>query len=201
VVVSVLLNPTSRKSSEEVIRAGYSISNIIGGTIKLKSSNPFDKPLIDPNYLTTDMDIFAMRESVKSINRFVGQPALADYVVSRFGNNFASADDDSTIDAYVRSLTTTIFHPVGTAAIAPRNSNNGVVNPDLTVKGADGLRVVDASVFVSLSLHLNSPLFAQEIPIAIRSELTYARPCLPSCGTRLRYAQGHNVLIYFTNSI
>jgi len=120
------------------------------------------------------MDIFAMRESVKSINRFVAQPALADYVVSRFGDNFASADDDSMIDAYVRSLTTTIFHPVGTASIAPRNSNNGVVNPDLTVKGTDGLRIVDASVFVSLSLHFNSPSFAKR----------FQQPFVPSAHTQ-----------------
>lgn len=137
-----------------------------------------------------------MRESVKSINRFLTQPALADYVVSRFGANFASADDDSSIDAYIRSLTTTIFHPVGTAAMSSWGSNNGVVNPDLTVKGADGLRIVDASVFVSLPLYPNSLPFAQEILIAIRSELAYARPCLSSFGTRLRYNQGYKLLIY-----
>ncbi|KIM42957.1 GMC oxidoreductase [Hebeloma cylindrosporum] len=142
VVVSVLLNPTSR------------------GTIKLKSNNPFDKPLIDPNYLTTDLDIFTMRESVKSINRFLAEPTLSNYVVSRFGDNFVSADDDSSIDAYVRSLTTTIFHPVGTASISSKNSNNGVVNPDLTVKGADGLRVIDASVFPFVpSSHTQGPVY------------------------------------------
>jgi choline dehydrogenase-like flavoprotein len=120
-----------------------------GGTIKLASSNPFTQPLINPNYLTTKFDIFAMREAVKAVKRFVGAPAWSDYVTGPFGSSFIAATDDASIDAYVRGLTTTIFHPVGTASMSKAGASNGVVNPDFKVKGADGLRVVDASVFVS----------------------------------------------------
>ncbi|KAF8962123.1 hypothetical protein BDZ97DRAFT_1920795 [Flammula alnicola] len=141
-VVSVLISPTSR------------------GTIKLASTNPFDKPVINPQYLTTDFDIFAMRESVQAINRFVGAPAWSDYVVGPFGSSFAAATDDSSIDSYVRGLTTTIFHPVGTAAMSPAGATTGVVNPDLTVKGADGLRIVDASIFPFVpSCHTQGPVY------------------------------------------
>ncbi|KAF9477055.1 alcohol oxidase [Pholiota conissans] len=140
--VSVLLTPTSR------------------GTIKIKSKNPFDAPLIDPRYLTTAFDIFAMRETVKSIKRLVATPAWADYVTGPFGDSFVAAVDDASIDAYVRDVTTTIFHPVGTAAMAPASSNAGVVNPDLTLKGANGLRIVDASVFpYNPSAHTQGPLY------------------------------------------
>ena len=122
---------------------------ILGGTIKIKSNNVFDKPLIDPKYLTTNFDIFTMREAVKAIKRFVAAPAWSDYVIGPFGTSFSSATDDASIDAYVRGLMTTIFHPVGTASMSPSTASSGVVNPNLTVKGADGLRIVDASVFVS----------------------------------------------------
>lgn len=123
-----------------------------GGTVKLASTNPFDKPIIDPQYLTTDFDIFTMREAVKAVIRFSQASAWSDYIVGPFSSAFqaaANATDDSIIDQYVRETTTTIFHPVGTASMGPFNSPNGVVGPDLRVKGATGLRIVDASVFVS----------------------------------------------------
>ncbi|KAF8963769.1 hypothetical protein BDZ97DRAFT_1919542 [Flammula alnicola] len=128
-IVVVLITPSSR------------------GSIKLRSNNPFDKPLIDPNMLATDFDIFTMREAVKAIGRFAGAPAFSDYVVGPFGDSFSAAVDDSSIDAYVRGLMTTIFHPVSTASMSSVHASSGVVNPDLKVKGADGLRIVDASVF------------------------------------------------------
>jgi len=89
-----------------------------------------------------------MREAVKAVKRFVSAPAWKDYIIGPFGESFQSATDDKSIDAYVRELTTTIFHPVGTASMSPVNAKSGVVNPDLSVKGTDGLRIVDASVFV-----------------------------------------------------
>jgi len=118
-----------------------------GGTVKLNSTDPFDKPLINPLFLTTDFDVVAMRESVRASKRFVAAPAWADSVISPFGP--LSATSDSDVDEYVRGLASTVFHPVGTAAMSSSHSKSGVVNQDLLVKGADGLRVVDASVFVS----------------------------------------------------
>jgi choline dehydrogenase-like flavoprotein len=88
-----------------------------------------------------------MRESVKTTKRFLAAPAWSDYIIAPVGALNATTDDE--IDAYVRGLTTTIFHPVGTAGMAAKDANVGVVNPDLTLKGADGLRIVDASIFVS----------------------------------------------------
>ena len=60
---------------------------------------------------------------------------------------FATTDAD--IDNYIRGISSTVFHPVGTAAMSRSSSKSGVVDQNLLVKGADGLRIVDASVFVS----------------------------------------------------
>lgn len=120
--------------------------------MKLASNNPLAKPIIDPQYLTTEFDIFAMREAVKASIRFSKAPAWSDYIISPIANFQAAATttDDSVIDQYVREVTTTIFHPMGTAAMASFTSSAGVVNPDLTVKGTSNLRIVDGSVFVSI---------------------------------------------------
>ena len=119
----------------------------LGGTIKLSSTDPFEKPLIDPQFLSTDFDIFTIRESVRASKRFVAAPAWADIIISPFGALSATSDVD--IDEYVGGLASTVYHPVGTAAMSSLDSKSGVVDQNLLMKGADGLRIVDASVFVS----------------------------------------------------
>ncbi|GLB35186.1 putative aryl-alcohol oxidase [Lyophyllum shimeji] len=49
------------------------------GSVRLKSNDPLDPPLIDPGFLATDFDIFAMRQAVKSARRFLNGPAWKDY--------------------------------------------------------------------------------------------------------------------------
>ncbi|KJA24828.1 GMC oxidoreductase [Hypholoma sublateritium FD-334 SS-4] len=138
--LTALLTPTSR------------------GTVKIQSTDAFIAPLINPNMLDTEVDIVIMRESVRAIKRFISAPAWKDYVISPFGNLSATADAD--IDSYVRQHTTTVFHPSSTASMTSETSTNGVVNPDFTVKGVDGLRIVDLSVFPFIpSCHPQGPLY------------------------------------------
>jgi hypothetical protein len=62
-------------------------------------------------------------------------------------------EGDAALETYARSTARTIYHPIGTAAMAKRGvqagTKEGVVDSHLRVLGVDGLRVVDASVFVS----------------------------------------------------
>ena len=118
----------------------------------MSSTNPFDAPLIDAGFFTTDFDIFTMRESIKAARRFVAAPAWKDWIVAEYGD-FANAQTDAQIEAYARANAGTINHASGTAAMGKTGSTgagSGVLNSDLTVKGTVGLRVVDASAFVSL---------------------------------------------------
>lgn len=80
---------------------------------------------------------------------FISAPAWAGYVLQEVPP-LNQASTDAELAAYARNYSTTEFHPVGTARMSPANSNEGVVTPDLRVKGTSGLRVVDASIFVSL---------------------------------------------------
>ncbi|TFK61170.1 aryl-alcohol-oxidase from pleurotus Eryingii [Pluteus cervinus] len=113
------------------------------GTITLQSSDPFDAPLIDPNFLATDVDFFVMREAMRSAQKFVSNAAWSNYIIAP---SFNGTTDDE-LDAFIRENTIPIFHPVGSAAMSAQNADHGVVDPDLTLKGAKGLRIVDASVF------------------------------------------------------
>lgn len=113
----------------------------------LNSSDPFVAPLINPNLLGSEVDVFISRESVKSALRFAMAPAWQNFIISTVGINITSTDAE--IDEYIRENTGTVFHPAGTASMSPKGAGWGVVDPDLTVKGLRGLRIVDLSVVVS----------------------------------------------------
>jgi len=91
-----------------------------------------------------------MRESVKAVKRFIAGSAWEDYIIGPYGSTAGNTDDE--IDAHVRELSTTVFHPVGTASMTKAGSSWGVVDPNLKLKGAEGIRIVDASVWVCCSL-------------------------------------------------
>ncbi|KAJ3817824.1 hypothetical protein F5880DRAFT_1705903 [Lentinula raphanica] len=129
------------------------------GTILLNSTDPFTAPLIDPKLLFDDFDLTAMREAVKTSIRFLGAPIWNDYVLGDPATAFIQSTsgtqnlDDEILDAYIRNNTGTSAHAVGTAAMTSSDSIFGVVDPDFKVKGVEGLRIIDASVFVSGCVH------------------------------------------------
>lgn len=112
----------------------------------MNSTNPFDPPVINPNMLGEDVDIFILREAVRKVQQFVDEPAFADYILAPISINTTASDAE--LDEFIRSNAASVFHPVSTAAMSARGAKHGVVDPDLTVKGVRGLRVVDASVLV-----------------------------------------------------
>ncbi|KAG6855735.1 hypothetical protein H0H87_011405 [Tephrocybe sp. NHM501043] len=124
------------------------------GSIKLRSKNPFDAPLIDPGLLKTDFDKLIMREAIKSAMKFASAPVWNNYIVSA-ASGLTGTETDDQFDAYMAANAGTLFHPVGTASMSKKGAANGVVDPDLKLKKVNGVRVVDASVLVRDSLHLS----------------------------------------------
>lgn len=117
------------------------------GTISLASSDPFDHPKIDPNYLASDIDRQVMRESVRMCRDICAQPALADLIKAEmFPGDDVKSDDE--IDAFIREKGETIYHPVGTVHMGIHD--DAPLDPELRVRGVEGLRVVDASVMPTL---------------------------------------------------
>ncbi|KAG6876323.1 hypothetical protein C0992_013370 [Termitomyces sp. T32_za158] len=142
------------------------------GSVKLRSKNFFDAPLIDPGLLKSDFDKAAMRAAVKSTLQFLTAPSWSGYIISPL-NGLESAKTDAEIDAYVQANTATIFHPVGTASMSPKGAKNGVVDPDFKVKKIAGVRVVDASVLPFIpSTHTQVPVyvFAERASDLIKAE-------------------------------
>jgi choline dehydrogenase-like flavoprotein len=72
--------------------------------------------------------------------------AWKDYIIAPIVDLENSSDDE--LDEYIRNSVRSTSHLVGTAAMSAEDARYGVVDPDLRVKGASRLRIIDASVFV-----------------------------------------------------
>lgn len=116
--------------------------------MKLKSSNPFDYPLIDPALLSTDYDMAVMVEAIRAAQRFVDASPWNGFIISPSVDSAQTTTIDSIVE-YSRRRGATCDHPTGTAQVGK------VVNGDLSVKDVSGLRIVDASIFVSANLLSN----------------------------------------------
>ena len=127
------------------------------GSVTLSGPGLHDSPRIDPNYLATQEDRDVAVASLRWARRIVGQPALARYAPEEFRPG-AAADTDEELLAAAKALATTIFHPVGTAAMGTADDPLAVVDERLRVRGLQGLRVVDASVMPAItSGNTNAP--------------------------------------------
>jgi len=87
-----------------------------------------------------------MLQAVKSARSFVEASPWAGFVQDRFGTVGDAVSDEDIIAASKQSIVT-IFHPTCTARMSPKDASWGVVDPQLLLKGATGLRIVDASIF------------------------------------------------------
>lgn len=123
-----------------------------GGNLTLKSSSPWDYPIINPGLLGDQggFDLYTMREALKAGRRFLQAPAWQDWIVEEVGDG-AAPQTDAEIEAFIRKNALVVNHVSGTVAMGKKNTTakgSGALNPDFTVKGTVGLRVVDASAFV-----------------------------------------------------
>ncbi|HUD50987.1 choline dehydrogenase [Parvibaculum sp.] len=117
------------------------------GYVALKSLNPADHALIQPNYLAAETDRRVMRDGVRIVRNIIAQRAMDPYRGPEFWPG-ADKQSDEDIDAWIRESAETIYHPVGTAKMG--NDPMAVVDNKCKVRGMEGLRVVDASVMPTL---------------------------------------------------
>ncbi|ALR20184.1 MULTISPECIES: GMC family oxidoreductase [Sphingobium] len=115
------------------------------GSVRLASNRPEDKPVIDPNFFADPYDMKTLIAGFREARRIFAQPALA----AMTGNEIepgAQHQSDAEIDAALRKIVNTAYHPTGTCKMGPDSDPMAVVDGRLRVRGVAGLRVVDASV-------------------------------------------------------
>ncbi len=127
------------------------------GYLKLKSANPADHPIIQPNLLSTERDRWEMRQAVKLTREILAQPAFDPFR----GEELQPGPDvqsDEEIDAFVREKADSAYHPSCTCKMGAADDPMAVVDSEARVYGVNNLRVVDASIMPSVvSGNLNAP--------------------------------------------
>ncbi|BDB22850.1 GMC family oxidoreductase [Cupriavidus sp. TA19] len=120
------------------------------GEVRLASADIREAPLIDPRYLSDVRDLDDMVAGVRIVRRIFAQPQLASFGGRELysGHLLADGSDDADVREMIRAHADSIYHPVGTCRMGM--DAMAVVDPQLRVRGVEGLRVVDASVMPTL---------------------------------------------------
>ncbi|MBD1545499.1 GMC family oxidoreductase [Roseibium aggregatum] len=126
------------------------------GHITLRSADPMDLPEIHPNSLSTEHDVTEMVEGCKLMRKIASSPAMQAVIESEIAPGpQVQSDEDMVAD--IRNRCSTVFHPVSTCRMGP-DPETDVVDARLKVYGVDNLRVVDASIFPTVtSGNTNAP--------------------------------------------
>jgi 4-pyridoxate dehydrogenase len=144
------------------------------GRVRLRSNDPAAPVRIIQNFLATDKDVRTIREGVR-LARDIARRQGLDGFRGREMSPGPDCQTDAEIDAFVRRTAITAHHPCATCKMG--SGDDAVLDPDLRVRGVEGLRVVDASAMPDL---VSGNINACVLMIAEKaSDLLLGRPPLP----------------------
>ncbi len=127
------------------------------GRIALASADPRQPVRIHQNFMTTEREWQTLRGGIRLFREIARHPAMAPFAGKELlpGTGATTAE---ALDAHIRETAITLHHPAGTCRMGPDGDPDAVVDPQLRVRGVEGLRVIDASVLPDLpSGNINAP--------------------------------------------
>ncbi|KAF8915730.1 alcohol oxidase [Mucidula mucida] len=145
--------PSNVKAEPDAGKNYYSLAACLEhpvsqGTVHIQSANVTENPLIDPQFFAKDSDMDIILDGIKYCRKIASTKALAEITVGEVAPGTSNTD----LREYAKSNFSPVFHPIGTAAMLPKEFG-GVVDEHLRVYGTANLRVADASV---LPLHFTA---------------------------------------------
>jgi len=128
------------------------------GHIRIRGTDPFEPPEMQPNYLATELDRRTAVAGVRAARAIAAAPSMRPYVKREVKPGPEAGDDDALLE-FCRNSGATIFHPSGTCAMGPDGDAGAVLDARLRVRGLAGLRVIDCSAMPTLvSGNTNAPV-------------------------------------------
>ncbi len=128
------------------------------GRLSLASADPRAPARIALNFYAAEKDRKTMRAGIRLAREIFAQAPLRRFIAAESCPASARRRDDD-LDAHVRKTAATVFHPLGTCKMGADRDATAVVDPELRVRGVEGLRVVDASVMPDLvGGNINAPV-------------------------------------------
>jgi len=126
------------------------------GYVGIRSNNPLDTPLIQPNFLSEEQDSITLLKATRKAIEVMNAKAFDVY-----RDRLITPPDQSSDEAillHIKKQLETVYHPVGTCKMG--NDEMAVVDDQLRVKNIEGLRVVDASIMPTIvSGNTNAPVY------------------------------------------
>jgi choline dehydrogenase/4-pyridoxate dehydrogenase len=146
------------------------------GRLNLSSGDPAAPVRIMQNFMSAESEWKTLRAGFRLFRDIMSKPNLAPYLASEIAPG-AAAKSDADIDAHIRNTAITLHHPLGTCKMGNDADQDAVVDPELRVRGVEGLRVVDASVMPDMiSGNINAPVM---MIAECAADLIRGRPTLP----------------------
>lgn len=134
------------------------------GWVRLRTKNPFHYPLMDPNYFDDPFDVQTLVEGAKIALRVADAKVFKQFGSRLYRKPMPNCKhlqflSDEYLACQIRTISMTIYHPVGTTKMGPAWDPEAVVDPRLRVYGFTGLRVIDASIMPTISSgNTNAPV-------------------------------------------
>lgn len=148
------------------------------GELRLTSADPEAQPEVDENMLADPRDRLRLRDGVRRLARLTALDPLAQLAESiTFGESglsmpTAAALPDDELDAIMLAEASDIQHAAGTCRMTAHEDPRGVVDPDLRVRGVEGLRVADASIMPTdcrANLHFTCVMIGENLARRMRA--------------------------------
>jgi choline dehydrogenase len=154
------------------------------GWVRLSSNNPFDKPLVNPNYLSAEADVQRLIQGVQLAREIFATKAFSSWTKQELMPG-KDIQDDYQLRLFVRQHADSYHHQAGSCKMGV--DDMAVVDPQLRVYGVQGLRVADASVMPvvpSGNCHTGIVMIGEKLVDLIKKEynllatakLTVAKP-------------------------
>ncbi len=138
------------------------------GSVRLSSKDPQDRPVIDHRMLADERDMATIVRSIRLIENIFAAPALAPSVIGT-SPPFADVDSERSLESIIRDHAGLGLHAVGTCRMG--SDGQSVVDPELRVRGVNGVRVIDASIMprlISANTNAASIMIAEKGSVLVR---------------------------------
>lgn len=155
------LGKLSRALEREASCGVTLVANLVAprsrGTMTLRSADPRELPVIDPNWLSEEADLKHLVGGVEFMFDVVGTAPLRGRIKRPL--KLRPGASRAEIESYAREVTGTNWHPVGSCRMGRTDDPATVVDPQLRVQGVEGVRVFDGSIMPTIiGANTNAPI-------------------------------------------
>jgi choline dehydrogenase len=130
------------------------------GSVTLRSADPRDPPVVDPNFFGEPDDLKLQMAGVRFAREVMRAQPMKDMLTAEIYPG-VDKQSDQDLERHCKRNVKTNYHPVGTCRMGPDHDDMAVLDEQLRVRGVDGLRVFDVSMMPTLvSGNTNAPALA-----------------------------------------